>query len=333
MAVVLTILKILGIIILCILGLLILLLLLVLFVPVRYRMEGQYTEQAKEASGRIRWLFFRFIGHFDLETGFEGKAKIGFITVYRMRREIGKKPSEHSSKDAIDIEELEPEEIEQLEAELPPEEESDRTPKKPPEQKPKDAEAPPKLTEEAEKPAGTAGKTEETAKPAGTTDKPEEAAKPAGTVETQEEKKNPGEEFIDKMEKKREAMEKKRESVDRKLSHLVQFWERPATQRTFERGKKLLKKILKHLMPKKGLVQIHFGLSSAADTGMILARIARYYPLYGKWLVLTPDFYYKVFEAEGFVKGRIRLGSLAIPALLFYLKKDTRRTIKLLKKI
>ena len=92
-------------------------------------------------------------------------------------------------------------------------------------------------------------------------------------------------------------------------------------------------KVLKHLKPTKGEIFLHAGFGSAADTGMLLGKIAWLYPVYGKWLFIEPDFYNKVIEAQGSIKGRIRIGSLAIPALIFYLRKDTRRTIKLAKKI
>ena len=141
-----------------------------------------------------------------------------------------------------------------------------------------------------------------------------------------EEKKAPGEEVIDKIEDNWDKM-------NRKMSHLQQFWERPATQRTWERLKKILGKWLKHLKPTKAKVDMHFGFTSPATTGSMLGYMARFYPLYGNWLTIYPDFYYKVFEAEGFVKGRIRIGTFAIPALFLYLRKDTRRTIKLAKKI
>ena len=141
-----------------------------------------------------------------------------------------------------------------------------------------------------------------------------------------EEKKAPGEEVIDKIEDNWDKM-------NRKMSHLQQFWERPATQRTWERLKKILGKWLKHLKPTKAKVDMHFGFTSPATTGSMLGYMARFYPLYGNWLTIYPDFYYKVFEAEGFVKGRIRIGTFAIPALFLYLRKDTRETIKLAKKI
>ena len=76
MAVVLTILKILGIILLCIIGLLLLLLILVLVVPIRYRVEGAFTEEQKFAKGKVRWMFFRVLGHFDKDDSRESSVRM-----------------------------------------------------------------------------------------------------------------------------------------------------------------------------------------------------------------------------------------------------------------
>ena len=90
MAVVLTILKILGIILLCIIGLLLLLLILVLVVPIRYRVEGAFTEEQKFAKGKVRWMFFRVLGHFDKDEGLLGEVKVAWFTVKRFERKFGK---------------------------------------------------------------------------------------------------------------------------------------------------------------------------------------------------------------------------------------------------
>ena len=55
-SVILTILKILGLILLILLGILILVVCLVLFIPVRYRIEGDYQSSKATVSSRVTWL-------------------------------------------------------------------------------------------------------------------------------------------------------------------------------------------------------------------------------------------------------------------------------------
>jgi hypothetical protein len=332
MAVVLTILKILGIILLCIIGLILLIMLLVLFVPIRYKVQGQFTEEAKCSDVKVRWLFFRFLGSYVLGEGFEGQAKVGFITVKRIGGEgedpPPHKPNKKKKKDKAEEPESEPLDVEDTPAE------------------PADVALQPASDQAA---VQNADKTEDTSD---TPESPEDLEIFGdGTPETKQEKKErkkreKAEARARKEAKKREPKPEKppeerlgykieqfRAKVEKKRSHIEQFFERESTKRTIERGKKLLIKIFKHLKPKKGGIFLHVGLSSAADTGMILGKMAWLYPVYGKWLFIEPNFYHKVFEAQGSVKGRIRIGSIAIPALIFYLRKDTRKTIKLAKKI
>ena len=312
MAVVLTILKILGIILLCIIGLLLLLLILVLVVPIRYRVEGAFTEEQKFAKGKVRWMFFRVLGHFDKDEGLLGEVKVAWFTVKRFERKFGK------DEEVQVIEEAGGQTLEEAIQELEEKEAAEE------QKKAEEAKAADAKKAEVTKPA-EAGKKADTGGVPPDRPKAPEIDMTVGK-DAPEEKKAPGEEVIDKIEDKWDKM-------NRKMSHLQQFWERPATQRTWERLKKILGKWLKHLKPTKAKVDMHFGFTSPATTGSMLGYMARFYPLYGNWLTIYPDFYYKVFEAEGFVKGRIRIGTFAIPALFLYLRKDTRRTIKLAKKI
>ena len=330
MAVVLTILKILGIILLVLLALAILLILLVLLVPIRYRVAGGYNEEDIRADVKVRWLFVKVLGTFRKAEGLKVQAKVAFITVFSMEKPIGKDkdhalpeveepvlppPDESGGQNGtassgegtpeeivgegviLDQDSTQPQEAEE---EIPPEELEifgDGKPKK-----------------ETKEEKAERKKREKEAK--------EQAKQEAAAEGSEEPSESP-----------REKLENIRQKVEVKRRHVEQFLAREHTQRTIQRGKKLLGKIFRHLKPKKGHVDLVMGLSSAADTGMMLGRIARYYPLFGNWLYITPDFYYKRIEVEGEVKGRIRIGSLAMPALFFILKKDTRRTIKLAKKI
>ena len=331
MAVVLTILKILGIVLLCIIGLLLLILLMVLFIPIRYKLQGQYTEEAVGGDVNVRWFIIRFIGHFSKEDGFQGKAKIGFITIKNINVDPKKAKDGHA----------EPE-IETTEQLPPPEPAEGSVTSKPPDTAP--SEKTDSGKPDAVKPAGLSEEEKEAAEVFGSGVSEE---KPETKIERKARKKREKEEAkarkaAAKAEPKPEKPPEERlgykieqfwNKIEKKRSHIEQFLEKDFTKRTIERGKKLIKKFFRHLKPKKGGIWLHVGLWSPADTGMILGKVARFYPLYGKWLFIEPDFYHKVIEVKGNVKGRIRLGSLGIPALIFYLRKDTRRTIKLAKKI
>lgn len=322
MAVVLTILKILGIILLCIIGLLLLILLMVLFIPIRYRVNGSYTAENISASVKVRWFILRILGNYNKGDPISLKAKVAWFTVYS--REIG----------GTETPEI-PEEGGEM---LPP-------PGEQPTESPSDTQKPPgHLVGNESASHHPAENTEPPADRKEEGPKEKQAEKPSKPSEEKPKEKKPKEKppkpdlpaegvVEDPQESPFDKMEALMDKIETKRSHIEQFLERDATQQTIQRGKKLLIRIFKHLKPTKGHIDLHIGLGSAADTGMILGYAARFYPLFGKWLFITPDFYEKVIEAAGDVKGRIRIGTLAIPALVFYLRKDTRRTIKLAKKI
>ena len=95
----------------------------------------------------------------------------------------------------------------------------------------------------------------------------------------------------------------------------------------------MLKKVFKNLLPRKGNANVLFGLKTPEKTGAMLGNVCMFYPLYHKWLHITPEFYEKKIEADLWFKGRIFIGSMAIPALFLVLSKDFKRTRNLAKKI
>jgi len=328
-AVVLTILKILGIILLCILGLLILIVTLVLLVPVRYKAEGEYSENETAVHLKIRWLIVRVLGNYTKEDGLDLKAKVAFVTVYSMN---GKKKE---GEDHLVIEEGQSPPAQPPPDNVPAETVGENAPAETVGENAPDPEA---LSEEDAQVFGDGKPKKETKEEKKARKQREKEEKKlleeeAAATSALEGEVESGGGARDKLDQTRDKLEAIRDKIGTKRSHIEQFLAKPYTKKTIERVKKLLIKILKHLKPKKGHVDLTLGLGSAADTGMILGKAAMFYPLYGKWLFITPDFYYKRIEAVGEVKGRIRLGSIAVPALIFYLRKDTRRTIKLAKKI
>ena len=171
--------------------------------------------------------------------------------------------------------------------------------------------------------------------------KAEKAAKKAakegsGAEGEEKEKKNIADridDIYDKVEGALDKVSEKTEKIVVKKNHVVEFLDRPYTQNTIRRGKKVLKKLFKNLLPRKGDVNLLFGLKSPASTGNILGKVSMFYPFYYRWLHITPEFHEQKIEADLWCKGRIHIGCFAIPALFLYLSKDFKKTMNLAKKI
>lgn len=101
MHIVLLILKIIGIILLVVLGILLFLVLALLFVPLRYKVRGEWSEEAK-AQARVHWLLhiLSFRADYDREKGLLMKLRIFGIPFWKSCRQ---KPVQEAAKEAMDM--------------------------------------------------------------------------------------------------------------------------------------------------------------------------------------------------------------------------------------
>ncbi|HAL32243.1 MAG TPA: hypothetical protein DCP46_04710 [Lachnospiraceae bacterium] len=86
-----------------------------------------------------------------------------------------------------------------------------------------------------------------------------------------------------------------------------------------------VKILLKHVLPRKGRLRLHLGLSDPASTGETAGVIYSLYPIYREHLVLEPDFDEKIIDADIWAKGHIQLIFVLIAAIRIYFNKDIRR--------
>ena len=139
--------------------------------------------------------------------------------------------------------------------------------------------------------------------------------------------------IYDKTEEILGKVSEKTEMIRTKKNHIIEFFDRPYVQNTIKRGKKVLRRLFKNLLPRKGDVNLLLGLKNPSSTGQIVGKVSMFYPYYYRWLHLTPEFHEQKIEADLWCKGRIHIGSFAIPALFMYLSKDFKKTVNLAKKI
>nr|MCR5584248.1 DUF2953 domain-containing protein [Lachnospiraceae bacterium] len=77
--------------------------------------------------------------------------------------------------------------------------------------------------------------------------------------------------------------------------------------------------------------EAEFGFEDPATTGEILGVVSSVYACTGKLLDLKPDFENEVFNCDVRVKGRIRIFTVALIAVLLYFNKDLRKLVKRLR--
>ncbi|MBO5198995.1 MAG: DUF2953 domain-containing protein [Lachnospiraceae bacterium] len=96
---------------------------------------------------------------------------------------------------------------------------------------------------------------------------------------------------------------------------------------------RLLKKILRHLLPYKMWGTLTLGTGDPCSTGQMLGVLSLMYAKSGNQFTIIPDFEEKRYEGEVGLKGRIRLGTLLILIIRIILNKGVRRLIRNAKRL
>lgn len=85
-----------------------------------------------------------------------------------------------------------------------------------------------------------------------------------------------------------------------------------------------LKYLLRKLLPKKIRGELHFGTEDPALTGEILGGISIFYPVFKDNVKVYPDFEQSILEGELFIKGRLRLVTVALILWKLWRDKNVR---------
>ena len=357
MSILLAILKVIGIILLVVIGIVVLIILLILFVPMCYRIKADHNEEHTEVDFSVRYLLASGKGSFIKGEGLKYKVKFLFFTL----ADSENKAEEDDAGDGIDVMDLDPNEdfftadtpaAENAEGEVPAVENADV-------QVPTIEDAQGEVTvvesvpgETVENPPAVPeplsgeveGEFEDTFVDTSTMSKKElkkylkeekkrrKEEKKRAKAEKKAKKQEEGN-FLDKIDEKLDKIASKKEKFSKKADHIDQFLDKPFVQKTLKRGFKIIKRLFGTIKPKKSKGYLKLGLKSPASTGEMLARLGKFYPLYGRWLVIDPDFYHKVIEGNADIKGRVYLFRFVFPALRLLISRDFWRTYKLAKKI
>ncbi len=300
--IILFILKILGLLVLIVLGLVLAVALLILLVPVRYQAEGSYDGKVR-GKARITWLLHILSVSAQYEEDLIVRVRIlGFRIGKPKKMDSELKEAEDIMVQAMEI--MEPEPIrEALEVK---DEIHDRV-KEGPKNLP-----PPK----------------------------EELRSP--TPPKEEPKKKKGFRVMGVFEKLKKkvlrAFTKLKffflricdtlRTIKDKKDEIYAWISNKENQKTGKLLFRQVKRLVRHILPRRGRGNITFGFDDPYLTGQVLTYASVIYPLCHKHLNLYPVFDQTVFTVEGTFRGRIRMGTVLLIGSRMLLDRNFRRLLK-----
>jgi len=155
---------------------------------------------------------------------------------------------------------------------------------------------------------------------------------PIGENEITEEKEKI--KFTDKIRtffEKLKNIKSKVSEIKGKIEYYIEVLNSDVGKKAIATCKERLLKLLKSICPKKGEINITFGLDDPATMGKILGWHGMLYAYIGNLVYLYPDFENKCFACDFYVKGKIRFGTILYQVLRVITDKNCRQLLTLLK--
>lgn len=326
--VILLILKIIGITLLAILCLLLFVLALVLFVPVFYKVKIVHNPQKTQVKARVSFLFPLLQVCLDYTEKISYAVRIFGISLLDSEKAKTEKRKEKKQKAKSGKKKsAKPEKTEKV---IKPDDTRNQDTGKKPERTVKPGKWDKQKTKDKpESKRNHKEKTEHNDNPETKTD--------SGKEKTQEE---PPTGFFKKLGSKIKKIRNTISSIRQKTGRLlrqkdefVHFLKKTETKRAVAVVWQNLKRLLKHILPRKIKGYVAYGADNPATTGQVIGLISVLYAKTGKLLELRPNFEEKQLEADVELKGRIQVFTLLLIAGKVFFNKELRQAVKEVKNI
>jgi len=300
------ILKIIGIVLLCLLGLFLLLLCFVLFVPVRYRIQAEWTAEPENRAvqAKITWLLHSVSAVFSYK---ESKFQ-QVIRILGIRLNLNKEKADDGREKKRKRKTKQSKRNENSDAEFD-------------------------FSVEAGSNDGAEKSREIIESP---------ISSEADESASEDEKQSffsKCREFIEKLtdlflnfKEKLRALFQKLADAKNNLDYYIEAFEDERNRQVIKLCLSQFGKIFKNIRPRKFRANIHVGMEDPASTGQLLAILGMIYPFFEGGLKVTPEFDEAVLEGSLFLKGRVTSFVLLRAAWRIYFNKDFRRMMRILKK-
>jgi hypothetical protein len=113
-----------------------------------------------------------------------------------------------------------------------------------------------------------------------------------------------------------------------KLSRILDFIQQEEVKKTLSLLWRQIRRIIRHLLPTRLHLDVHFGLSDPSQTGMVTGILATIPFFYQKGVSVIPVFDESCFYGEFACKGRVRLGTCLGLALRIFISPHFWKLLK-----
>lgn len=311
MSVLLTILKILGIILLVIIGLILLLFLAALFLPVRYRINGEYEEDF-HLEVKAGWLCRLIYFHFKLD----GKDKKGILRVL-----------------GIPVLQIPPDENKKRNKKMKSRKKTRKSKKKSKnkkkwnrKQQPQESQQNNELQTKHEQPNNSENQTN-----SGHAENTQKDQKTSGDNQN---KRNSffkrTKQFLTDLKKRLMQLPEKLKAAFSKIDDIKSLWMDENNKKSTGLVLTEIKYLLLHYGPTKIHAEVRYSTGDPATTGKVLGGLSMIPFLYQKGVHVTPDFVSEDLYVQGYLigKGHIRMLHLIRTLLHFHKDKNITTWIK-----
>lgn len=352
-SVILTILKILGLILLILLGILILVVCLVLFIPVRYRIEGDYQSSKATVSSRVTWLLHfvsaRILMEYENAFSLHIAVRVLGIPIFDNKKKAAKKKKKESKEAGYNPEEPSPDgtdtEIQAASTDNSGNSESNN--EESASWQRSDLE---ELELEGTKVRETKGEESEILESKILESEILETEIEEAEIEEVEieESKNEADKkslfeklyiifgkFMQFIENIRYTFHKLCDTIVKirdNLNYYLDLLQKQSTTRAIGTCKTQLMRIAKSLSPQKFQVNLHLGFEDPAVLGEILAVWGMLYPFHQGRIDIVPEFGQTILEGDILLKGKISLFVYLKVALILFFDKNIKQLIKQIKR-
>lgn len=162
---------------------------------------------------------------------------------------------------------------------------------------------------------------------------PEKPAESTDSYDKDQSFESPYEDDYKEEKHKKEKKVSTKDNICDKIKKYIEIIKSDKFQKTYSYARIKIKKLLKHILPRRWDINAVLGFDDPSVTGNILVYSSVLYPFIAKHIHVYGDFNNQIIDVDGKAKGRITVLKAAIIGLQLYFNKDIKKVLKMFEEV